>query len=192
MPASGMDWDCGWDNPMLAISVDNAAEHFSCAAAFLTPVLPSEKKILCPCTSVLDSVSLDFWINEKAATPHHEWQECFLLLGFAMLCNGFGIQNHAAIRQSKRTIYVRRQSALSIGWHFILPSMCYLIFNLPIPSWVFQNTIVAVPMSRFWANFLVFPVDGNFIRLFFSMGFRDKFIMFKYWVLFICFIDFRF
>ncbi|WP_201751351.1 MULTISPECIES: GyrI-like domain-containing protein [unclassified Neglectibacter] len=36
------------------------------------PVLPSEKKILCPCTSVLDSVFLDFWINEKAATPHHE------------------------------------------------------------------------------------------------------------------------
>ena len=101
------------------------------------PVLPSEKKILCPCTSVLDSVFLDFWINEKAATPHHEWQEYFLLLGFAMLCNGFGIQNHAAIRQPKRAAYVRRQSALSIGWHFILPFMCYLIFNLPIPSRVF-------------------------------------------------------
>ena len=54
------------------ISVDNAAEHFSCAATFLIPVLPSEKKILCPCTSVLDLISLDFWINEKAATPHHE------------------------------------------------------------------------------------------------------------------------
>ena len=134
------------------------------------PVLPSEKKILCPCTSVLDLISLDFWINEKAATPHHEWQEYFLLLGFAMLCNGFGIQNLAAIRQPKRTTYVRRQSVLSIGWHFILPSMCYLIFNLPIPSRVFQNTIVAVPMSRFWANFLVFPVDGNFIHLLWKLG----------------------
>ena len=151
---------------MLAISVDNAAEHFSCAAAFLTPVLPSEKKILCPCTSVLDSVFLDFWINEKAATPHHEWQECFLLLGFAMLCNGFEIQNHAAIHQPKRAAYVRRRSALSFGWHSILPSMCYLIFNLPILSLVFQNTIAAASMSRFWANFLVFPVDGNFIRFF--------------------------
>ena len=84
------------------ISVDNAAEHFSCAATFLIPVLPSEKKILCPCTSVLDLISLDFWINEKAATPHHERQEFFLLLRFAMLCNGFGIQNHVAIRQPKR------------------------------------------------------------------------------------------
>ena len=110
---------------------------------------PSEKKILCPCTSVLDSFFPDFWINEKAAAPHREWQECFLLLGFAMLCNGFGIQNYAAIHQPKRTTYVRRQSALSIGWHFILPSMCYFIFNLPIPSRVFQNIIAAASMSRF-------------------------------------------
>ena len=41
----------------------------------------------------------------------------------------------------------------------------YFIFNLPIPSWVFQNTIAAAPMSRFCTNFLVFPVDGNFIHL---------------------------
>ena len=41
----------------------------------------------------------------------------------------------------------------------------YFIFNLPIPLRVFQNIIAAVPMSRFWANFLVFPVDGNFIHL---------------------------
>jgi len=54
---------------MLAISVDNAAEHFSCAATFLMPVLPAEKKILCPCTSVLDLIFLDFWINEK---PLHD------------------------------------------------------------------------------------------------------------------------
>ena len=45
---------------------------FFCAAAFLMPVLPSEKKTLCPCTSVLDLIFLDFWINEKAATLHHE------------------------------------------------------------------------------------------------------------------------
>ena len=77
---------------------------FSYAAAFLTPVLPAEKKILCPCTSVLDSVFLDFWINEKAATLHHERQERFLLLGFAMLCNGFGIQNLVAIRQPKKAV----------------------------------------------------------------------------------------
>ena len=114
---------------MLAISVDNAAEHFSCAAAFLTPVLPSEKKILCPCTSVLDSFSLDFWINEKAATLHHERQEYFLLLGFAMLCNGFGIQNHAAIHQPKAAAYFRQRSALSVGWHSILPSMCLFHFQ---------------------------------------------------------------
>lgn len=41
----------------------------------------------------------------------------------------------------------------------------YFVFNLPIPSWVFQNTIAAVPMSRIWANYLVFPVDVNFIPL---------------------------
>ena len=33
------------------------------------PVLPAEKKILCPCTSVLDLIFLDFWINEK---PLHD------------------------------------------------------------------------------------------------------------------------
>ena len=75
---------------------------FLCSRHSSIPVLPSEKKILCPCTSVLDLISLDFWINEKAATPHHERQEFFLLLGFAMLCNGFEIQNHAAIHQPKR------------------------------------------------------------------------------------------
>ena len=114
---------------MLAISVDNAAEHFSCAAAFLTPIWPAEKKILCPCTSVLDSFSLDFWINEKTATLHHERQEYFLLLGFAMLCNGFGIQNHAAIHQPKAAAYFRQRSALSVGWHSILPSMCLFHFQ---------------------------------------------------------------
>jgi len=88
---------------------------FFCAAAFLMPVLPSEKKTLCSCTSVLDLIFLDFWINEKAATLHHERQEYFLLLGFAMLCNDFEIQNLAATRQPKRAAYVRRQSALSIG-----------------------------------------------------------------------------
>jgi len=89
---------------MLAISVDNAAEHFPMQQHSSIPFLPAEKKILCPCTSVLDSVFLDFWINEKAATPHHERQEYFLLLRFAMLCNGFGIQNHAAIRQPKKAV----------------------------------------------------------------------------------------
>ena len=138
---------------------------FLCSGILPYLSYPPKRKSYVLSTSVLDSVSLNFWINEKAATPHYERQECFLLLGFAMLCNGFEIQNHAAIHQPKRAAYFRRRSTLSVGWHFILPSMCYLIFNLPIPSWVFQNTIVAVPMSRFWANFLVFPVDGNFIHL---------------------------
>ena len=76
---------------------------FFCAADFL-PYLsyPPKRKSYVLSTSVLDSISLDFWINEKAATLHHERQEYFLLLGFAMLCNGFGIQNHAAIHQPKR------------------------------------------------------------------------------------------
>ena len=156
----------GWHNPMLAISVDNAAEHFSCAATFLTPVWPSEKKILCPCTSVLDLFSPDFWINEKAATPHHERQEYFLLPGFAMLCNGLGIQNHAAIRQPEKAAYFRRRSALSIGWHSIFPSMCLFHFQSSNPLMLFQNTIVAISASRFWTNFLVFPVDRNFIHQF--------------------------
>jgi hypothetical protein len=89
---------------MLAISVDNAAEHFSVQQHSFIPVLPAEKKILCHCTTVLDSVSLNFWINEKAATLHHERQERFLLLGFAMLCNGFDIQNLAAIHQPKKAL----------------------------------------------------------------------------------------
>ena len=46
----------------------------------------------------------------------------------------------------------------------------YFIFNLPIPSWVFQNTIAAVPMSIIWANFLVFPVDKLFIHPFLKLG----------------------
>ena len=75
MPASGVDLDCGWHNPMLAISVDNSAEYFSVQQHSSIPVLSAEKKTLCPCTSVLDSVFLNFWINEKAATRHHEWQE---------------------------------------------------------------------------------------------------------------------
>ncbi|MCI9321409.1 MAG: DUF3307 domain-containing protein [Lachnospiraceae bacterium] len=29
---------------------------------------------------------------------------------------------------------------MSIGWHSILPSMCYFIFNLQIPSWAFQKS----------------------------------------------------
>ena len=150
---------------MLAISVDNAAEHFSCAAAFFHTCLTRRKEN--PMSLHLRSGFVFSWLLDKwkAATLHHERQERFLLLGFAMLCNGFGIQNHAAIRQPKRAAYIRRRSALSVGWHFILPSMCYLIFNLPIPLRVFQNTIAAVSMSRFWANFLVFPVDGNFIHL---------------------------
>jgi hypothetical protein len=101
---------------MLAISVDNAAEHFSCAADIL-PYLsyPPKRKSYVLSTPVLDSFFLDFWINEKAATLQHERQEYFLLLGFAMLCNDFEIQNLAATRQPKRAAYVRRQSALSIG-----------------------------------------------------------------------------
>ena len=46
----------------------------------------------------------------------------------------------------------------------------YLIFNLPIPLRVFQNTIAAISVSRFWANFLEFPMDGNFIHLFWKLG----------------------
>jgi hypothetical protein len=76
---------------------------FFCAADIL-PYLsyPPKRKSYVLSTSALDSFSLDFWINEKAATLHHERQEYFLLLGFAMLCNGFGIQNHAAIHQPKK------------------------------------------------------------------------------------------
>jgi hypothetical protein len=150
---------------MLSISVDNATEHFSCVAAFLTPVLPAEKKILCPCTSVLDLIFLDFWINEKATTLHHECQERFLLLRFAMLCNGFEVQNHAAMHQPKKAAYFRRQPVYPLADIPFFHLCAYFIFNLPIPLWVFQNTIAAAPMSRFWANFLVFPVDGNFIHL---------------------------
>ena len=43
--------------------------YFLCSRHSSIPVLPSEKKILCPCTSVLDLIFLDFWINEK---PLHD------------------------------------------------------------------------------------------------------------------------
>ena len=112
---------------MLAISVDNAAEHFPMQQHSSMPVLPTEKKILCPCTSVLDSFSLDFWINEKAATLHHERQEYFLLLGFAMLCNGFGIQNHAAIRQPKKGSIISAVVSL-VRW-LTFHSSIYVLFN---------------------------------------------------------------
>ena len=89
--------------------------YFLCSGILPYLSYPPKRKSYVLSTSALDSFSLDFWINEKAATLHHERQEYFLLLGFAMLCNGFGIQNHAAIRQPKMAAYVRRQSALSIG-----------------------------------------------------------------------------
>ena len=94
------------------------------------PVFPAEKKILCPCTSVLDLFSLDFWINEKAATPHYERQEYFLLLRFAMLCNGFGIQNHAAIRQPKRDSI--HSAAVSLVHRLTVYSSIYVLIKFSI------------------------------------------------------------
>jgi len=88
---------------------------FLCSSILPYLPYPPKRKSYVLSTSVLDSFFLDFWINEKAATLHHERQEYFLLLGFAMLCNDFEIQNLAATRQPKREAYVRRQSALSIG-----------------------------------------------------------------------------
>lgn len=49
--------------------------NFSVQRHSLYLPLPSEKKILCASTSVLDLITFDFWINEKAAAPHHERQE---------------------------------------------------------------------------------------------------------------------
>ena len=153
---------------MLAISVDNAAEHFSCAAAFLTPVLPSEKKILCPCTSVLDSFSLDFWINEKAATLHHERQEYFLLLGFAMLCNGFGIQNHAAIRQPKKGSIISAVVSL-VRW-LTFHSSIYVLFN-------FQSSNSLMGISEYHSGCTHVKILGKLFsipcgREFYSFNFK--------------------
>ena len=148
---------------------------FSCAAASLTPALPSEKKTLCPCTSVLDSISLDFWINEKAATRHHEWQECFLLLGFAMLCNGFEIQNHDSTHQPKTEVYFRRRSALSAGWQSILQSMRLFHFQS-------SNSLVGIleyhsgctHVKKFGKTFSI-PCGQTFYTSVFKIG-RGNFI----------------
>ena len=104
---------------------------------------PPKRKSYIFSTSILDLISLDFCINKIAATRHHEWQEYLLLLKFAMLCNGFEIQNHAAIRQPKRAAYVRRRSALSIGWHSILTFMC--LFNFQDYFLRFLNFSFAYP-----------------------------------------------
>ena len=64
------------------------------AATFLNTCLyPPKRKSYVLSTSVLDLIAFDFWINEKAATPHHERQEDSLPLGFVMLCSSFEIQN---------------------------------------------------------------------------------------------------
>jgi hypothetical protein len=59
---------------MLAISVDTATEHFSCATTFFHIFLyPPKRKSYVLSTSVLDMIFI-FWIraDKKAATPHHE------------------------------------------------------------------------------------------------------------------------
>ena len=151
---------------MLAISVDNAAEHFSVQRHSSIPVLPSEKKILCPCTSVLDSFSLDFWINEKplhyTTNDRRDFScsdsQCYVTaLGFKTLLP-------YASRKGQHKFGGGQPCPLADIPFFHLCS--YFIFNLPIPLRVFQNIIAVVPMSRFWANFLIFPVDGYFIHLF--------------------------
>ena len=51
----------------------------------------------------------------------------------------------------------------------------YFIFNLSILSWVFQNTIAAVPMSRIWAKFFSIPCGETFYTSVFKIG-RGNFI----------------
>ena len=126
-------------------------------------------------TSVLDSISLDFWINEKAATRHHEWQECFLLLGFAMLCNGFEIQNHDSTHQPKTEVYFRRRSALSAGWQSILQSMRLFHFQS-------SNSLVGIleyhsgctHVKKFGKTFSI-PCGQTFYTSVFKIG-RGNFI----------------
>ena len=153
---------------MLAISVDNAAEHFPMQQHSSMPVLPTEKKILCPCTSVLDSFSLDFWINEKAATLHHERQEYFLLLGFAMLCNGFGIQNHAAIRQPKKGSIISAVVSL-VRW-LTFHSSIYVLFN-------FQSSNSLMGISEYHSGCTHVKILGKLFsipcgREFYSFNFK--------------------
>jgi len=45
---------------------------FLCSSILPSLPYPPKRKSYVLSTSVLDSIFLDFWINEKAATPHHE------------------------------------------------------------------------------------------------------------------------
>ena len=163
----GYSWACPWVK-----SVDRKAADLDCGGTircslslwttpqsiflcngFLNACLyPPKRKSYVLSTSVLDFIAFDFWINEKAATLHHERQEDSLPLWFAMLCSGFEIQNPC---QPCRLADIS-----------ILYLCAYLIFNLPISPLVFQNTIAAIWLSRFCTNFLVFSMDRDFIHLF--------------------------
>ena len=130
---------------------------FPVQPTFLMPVLPAEKKILCPCTSVLDLIFLDFWINEKPLHDTTNDRRDFSCSDSQCYVTALKFKSMLpyASRKGRLTFGSGQPCSLADIPFFNLCS--YLIFNLPIPSWVFQNTIVAIPMSRFWANFLVFP-----------------------------------
>ena len=76
---------------------------------------------------VLDLIFLDFWINQKAATLHHERQERFLLPGFAMLCNGFGDSKPCCHMPAKKDSI--NSAAVNLMHWLTFHSSIYVLFN---------------------------------------------------------------
>ena len=83
---------------------DRAA--FLCSRLLPYLPLPAEKKILCPCTSVLDMISsFDFGHTKKPPHDITNGRGIPLLSNIAMLCNGFEIQNLCCIHQPRKAAY---------------------------------------------------------------------------------------
>ena len=105
---------------------------------------------------------------KKAATLHHEGQERFLLLGFAMLCNGFGIQNHAAIRQPKKGSIISAVVSL-VRW-LTFHSSIYVLFN-------FQSSNSLMGISEYHSGCTHVKILGKLFsipcgREFYSFNFK--------------------
>lgn len=104
---------------------------FLCSRLLPYLSLPTEKKILCFSTSVLDMISsFDFRHTKKPPHGITNGRGISLLSKIAMLCNGFEIQNLCCIHQPKKAAYSRR---LSVPFHWLTSNrLTYVIFNLQI------------------------------------------------------------
>lgn len=141
---------------------DRAA--FLCSRLLPYLPLPAEKKILCPCTSVLDMISSFVSDIQKSRHTTSRMAGIPLLSNIAMLCNGFEFKTFAAYTNREKQHTPRLRSALCHRLTFKQIALCDFQFSSNSLSGIleYHSGDMAVKILH---KLLVYPVDRDFIHL---------------------------